>query len=516
MNRSISIKNNIIKPFSKLGRTLLFIGASFYIIVYLVIALTRLSYPFELECMEGGSVVHVQRLLEGQSLYVTPSLSFIPFIYPPLYYHVSSLFAHITGNGFLPLRLVSLLSSLGCFAFIFMIVHRRTSSFYASFIASCLFAATFHISGSWFDLARVDSLFLFLLLAGIYTFDSPRVLTRSIVSPMLLFLSFFTKQPALMVGVCLSAAVLFTHKRSERFWFPLSFILLMVGSFVVMNTLTAGWYEYYVFDLPTQHDIVNSRLVGFWTNDIAQYLAIALCVCVIPFLKIDVATNSKSDRIIKDASILGSLFIASYLSRIHFGGYDNVLMPVYAGIAIYFGIGLASSLKATRWDGKIKTVMILAIALQFAILFYSPEQQIPSPADMEQGKKLQQLISIFKGEVYLSDHPWYSRNLNKPSQAPDIAVTDILRAFGSGKWKQVLEQDMATAVAEKRYEAFIVDFKEFALRVPDFETHYELVASNICGSAFHPVTGWDRRPTYLYVRRTVQQNDPADVGLPCR
>jgi hypothetical protein len=186
-------------------------------------------------------------------------------------------------------------------------------------------------------------------------------------------------------------------------------------------------------------------------------------------------------------------------------------MPVYAGIAIYFGIGLASSLKATRWDGKIKTVMILAIALQFAILFYSPEQQIPSPADMEQGKKLQQLISIFKGEVYLSDHPWYSRNLNKPSQAPDIAVTDILRASGSGKWKQVLEQDMATAVAEKRYEAFIVDFKEFALRVPDFEAHYELVASNICGSAFHPVTGWDRRPTYLYVRRTVQQNASADA-----
>ena len=499
---------------ANIGQTLLIIGASFYLLVYLVIALTRLSYPFELEWMEGGSVVHVQRILDGQSLYVTPSLNFIPFMYSPLYFHVSSLFAHVTGNGFLPLRLVSLLSSLGCFAFIFMIVHRRTASLYASFIASCLFVATFRISGSWFDIARVDSLFLFLLLAGIYTFDSPRVPVRSLASPALLFLSFFTKQTALIVAVCLSAAVLVTRKRSERFWFPLSFSLLMAGSFAIMNTLTAGWYKYYVVDLPTQHDIVNSLLVRFWTNDVAQHLAIALCVCVIPFLSIGAARNSRSDRIIQDISILGSLFLASYLSRIHSGGHSNVLMPIYAGIAIYFGIGLALSLKAIGGDGSIKTVLILATALQFVNLHYSPRQEIPSPMDRQQGKKLQQLISSFKGEVYLSDHPWYSANLNKPSQAQDMAVRDILRASGSGQWKQILGQDMATAVAEKRYEAFIVDFKEFVLRVPDFETHYELVESNLSGSAFHPVTGWDRRPTYLYVRRNVQQNAATDADKP--
>lgn len=491
---------------ANVGQALLIIGASLYLVVYLVIAMTRLSYPFELEWMEGGSVVHVQRLLDGQSLYVAPSLNFIPFIYSPLYFHVSSLFAHVTGNGFLPLRLVSFLSSIGCFILISMIVHRRTSSLYASFIASCLFAATFRISGSWFDIGRVDMLFLFLLLAGIYTFDSPRVLTRSLASPTLLFLSFFTKQTALIVAVCLSGAVLFTRKRSEGYWFPLSFSLLLAGSFVLMNTLTAGWYKYYVFDLIGKHDILPIQLVGFWTNDVAQHLSIALCVCVIPFLSFGATTNSRSDRIIRDIAILSSLFMASYLSRIHSGGYSNVLMPVYAGIAIYFGIGLALSLKAMGGDGNTKTILVLATALQFINLIYPPKLQIPSSMDRWQGEKLQQLISSFKGEVYVSDHPWYSGNLNKPTQAQDMAVRDILRASGPGQWKQVLTQDMATRVAEKRYEAFIVDFKEFALRVPDFETHYELVDSNLSGSAFHPVTGWDRRPTYLYVRRTVQQN----------
>jgi len=182
---------SLISSVNIIGQIVLIIGSSFYILVYFVIASTRLPYPFELEWMEGASVVHVQRIMDGQSLYVRPSLDFVPFIYTPLYYHLSSLFAHVTGNGFLPLRLLSFLSSLGCFAFIFMIVHRRTSSLYASFIASGLFAATFRISGAWFDIARVDSLFLFLLLVGIYAFDSPRVLTRSFIAPVILFLFVF-------------------------------------------------------------------------------------------------------------------------------------------------------------------------------------------------------------------------------------------------------------------------------------------------------------------------------------
>jgi hypothetical protein len=283
-----------------------------------------------------------------------------------------------------------------------------------------------------------------------------------------------------------------------------------------MNTLTAGWYKYYVIDLPLEHHIVNSMFLGFWTNDVAQHLAIALCVCVIPFLNVGAATNFKSNRVVQDILILGGLFLASYLSRIHSGGYDNVLMPVYAGIAIYFGIGFSLALKTIGGAGKIKIVLILATALQFVILLYSPKQQIPSPMDRQQGEKLQQLISSFKGEVYLSDHPWYLERLNKPSQAQDMAVRDILQGSESGQLKQILEQDMSDAVADKRYEAFIVDFEDFSLRVPDFETHYELVDSNLGGRDLRPVTGSARRPTYLYVRRTAQPNAAADEDKPRR
>jgi len=283
----------------------------------------------------------------------------------------------------------------------------------------------------------------------------------------------------------------------------------MVGSLVVMNMLTDGWYKYYVFDLP-QHNVILPLLVGFGTRDIVQPLAIALCVCVIPFTSIGTAAGSRAERVIEDILILGGLFIASCLPRVNVGGYNNVLMPAYAGIAIYFGIGLALSLKAAGRDDNIKTMIILATALQFVSLSYSFRQHIPSPLDRQQGEKLQQLISSFEGEVYLSDHPWYLGSLNKPTQAHDMAIRDILVAPGSWQWKQALAQDMATAIAEKRYEAFIVDFREFVLRVPDFEDHYELAEADLSGGAFHPVTGWDRRPNYLYVRRTVPKGADAD------
>ena len=93
-------------------------AAVWYIGSYLVVALLRIGYPFELEWMEGAVADHVLRILSGQPLYVRPSLDFVPFVYPPLYFYVSAGFAKLLGFSLLPLRLVSLLSSLACFAVI--------------------------------------------------------------------------------------------------------------------------------------------------------------------------------------------------------------------------------------------------------------------------------------------------------------------------------------------------------------------------------------------------------------
>ncbi len=56
------------------------------IATYLVIALSRLTYPFPLEWLESNSLIEVHRILAGRQLYPAPTISYVPDGYPPLYF----------------------------------------------------------------------------------------------------------------------------------------------------------------------------------------------------------------------------------------------------------------------------------------------------------------------------------------------------------------------------------------------------------------------------------------------
>ena len=45
----------------------------------------RIEYPYDLEWMEGGMLIHAWRIQQELGIYVPPSSDFIPYIYPPLY-----------------------------------------------------------------------------------------------------------------------------------------------------------------------------------------------------------------------------------------------------------------------------------------------------------------------------------------------------------------------------------------------------------------------------------------------
>ena len=61
-----------------------------FVLLYIIIALIRIRYPFELEWIEGALVDHVNWLLTGHKLYVQPSLDFVPYFYTPLYFYALS------------------------------------------------------------------------------------------------------------------------------------------------------------------------------------------------------------------------------------------------------------------------------------------------------------------------------------------------------------------------------------------------------------------------------------------
>jgi hypothetical protein len=99
--------------------------------------------PFPLGPFDFGFLQHVRRVLHHSTVYPAPMFRFVALQYTPLYYYVSAAAARVFGEGFLPLRLVSLVSTLWSMAVIGALVWRETRDRRSSVVAACLFAATY-------------------------------------------------------------------------------------------------------------------------------------------------------------------------------------------------------------------------------------------------------------------------------------------------------------------------------------------------------------------------------------
>ncbi len=478
--------------------------ALYFIAAYAVLALLRLRYPFELEWMEGGMVDTVMRILAGQKIYVPPSFDFVPYGYPPLYYYVSALLAGITGPGFLPLRLLSLLSSLGSLFLIFRLVWRETGAKYYGVAAAALFAATFKLSEAWFDIAKVDSLFLCLLLWGIYLLRFHDSRRGYFLAGIVLALSFFSKQTAMAAALplLLGMAVL----RKKRGLIPLGTMLTLAATgTLLLNWLHHGWYDYYIFQLPKMRMAVNfdpGRIIGFWTTDILAAFFPAMLIAVLFFFPGTAAGNKKSS--IFFLLVAGGMLGGAWISRLETGAFHNVLLPAYAVLAILFGLGLSrfqGVLAARPWGKKLGPMAALyaLAAAQFILLLYDPRSLLPTRADLQAGRELIARISRMDGEVLIFDQGFLPALAGKKPHAQACAVNDIFRA-DRGPVGLKLRADIQSDLQKKRFSFVILQHPHWFAKY--LEDSYKIQAPVFAKKkVFWPVTGKRRNNRFVYVPR---------------
>ena len=209
----------------------------------------------------------VRRVAEGQAIYVQPSVHYVPYPYTPLYFWVSGALAHVTGVGFLPLRLVSLLSSLGCCVVLIRIVWSETGDLVAGILASGLFTATFGVSGAWFDIGRVDSFSLLLLLLALYEARHVEPSAAASVSGCSSS-SPSWRSRTLFIAAAPVLVLLFVTKRRAGAAALTAAVALLVGSTVVLNATTHDWYGYYVFDELAHQGLNGSAWTTFFTRSL--------------------------------------------------------------------------------------------------------------------------------------------------------------------------------------------------------------------------------------------------------
>lgn len=524
--------------------------------VYLYVALRRLGYPYELEWLEGGAVEIVRRAADGQSLYVAPTLHYVPYPYTPLYFWVSGLVAHVTGVGFLPLRLVSVLSSVGCFAILFRLVQRETGDPVAGALAAGLFAATYEIGFTWLDIGRVDSMYLLLLLASVAAArrawaprsapaadepsDEPgaragRDVRAGALVGVLVFAAFFTKQSGL-IAMAPVLVLLVVRRRRAGVAALGTVAALVAGSTVVLDHMTGGWYDYYVYG-ELMHQGVNGKAWGrFLPHDLLRPMWWAVLIGAAGLVV------GARRRVLRGTwafwlAVGAGLVASSFVARLHAGGAADVLIPAYAAISLLAGLGYGALLsdrsslspspsletpappaaptqqptattadggrwvtRSPAWRAGLGAALAVAVVLQVAGLRYAVGPLVPTATDATAGRHLVALIGRQPGAVLVFDHPWYETMAGKPSFAQGEAVHDVLRS-GPGPARRDLRRSIRAVLATPRVTTVLVDGRGGVLR-PYLRREFRLGPPVFtCGHCFFPPTDLALRPYLLYHRR---------------
>jgi len=479
------------------------VGAAF-LLLYVVLAIQRLGYPYELEWMEGGIVDHITRVLAGERLYVAPSLDFIPFAYTPLYVYLSAAITSLMGPGFLAPRFLSLLASLGCYVLLYAFVRRETGSRFAAFLSAALFAAMFRLAGAWFDIARCDSLFLLFLLASAYGIRFGRTLPAGVAAGALAALAFLTKQTALPIMIPLLIYAFYADWR-RALTVTLTLGVLLVASTLILDSLHDRWYRYYVFDLPGDRWQATPRAgkaAGFLLSDLLPALSIAIAYAILFFLHLwHGARRQLVFYLLFAAGMLG----AAWISRLESGGYANVLFPAYACIAMLFGLGLHVATQLLRSSrshaARIgEATLLIAAFLQFVSLTYNPRWMLPSATDRQAGKRLVAMLAQIPGEIWVPYHGYLPTLAEKQPHAHLMAINDILNS-SPGEARSTMTENVAAALREQRFAAIILDSGLWGFEDLLAE-HYEQTEEIFSNpNVFWPATGMRTRPEKLYTPR---------------
>jgi hypothetical protein len=238
-------------------------------------------------------------------------------------------------------------------------------------------------------------------------------------------LAYYTKQNAVIALFPLLFVWSFIEVRKSLICL-VTFAVITASVYWILESISQGWYSFYVYFLPSQHEIVSEVFIKFWTEDLLGNFFAPCFLFLIFFLR-----KLDKDKVFYLSLILGLIF-TSYFTRLHSGAWINNLIPAYLGLSLLAGFYLGDLLGEDKVSDENRKaylripIMVLFI-IQFAALFYYSKHMIPTQQDLTRGTMLINSIRSIEGEVLIETHPYYGYLAGKNIYAHRMAVYDILR-----------------------------------------------------------------------------------------
>jgi hypothetical protein len=424
------------------------------------IILSRLFYPYELEWIEGGGLQVVVRILDGLPVYSLPTPDYVAPLYMPFYYYLSALSATIFGAGLPALRIVSYLAAFMSSILVSRSVWCITQSRMAALLSFLCWGAMFKFSGLWYDVARVDSLWAFLLVATVASLVSYRYTSGAkylAFAAISYSLAIFTKQTSLLLApFFLVALIAWTNfAMSIRLVALVAALVLFFGG--VLQWHSGGLFYFFTMQMATAHNfnsgLPNNFLLGdiLFAIPVLLLLSVYFCFCRLPEKKDFWAWSS----------LLTGFFLISMFGRWYSGGYVNVLIPFHLLMLIMgvsgffiFAMRVVNSKGVFSKASLVAVVALLTLGISIGI--QSLSGATPTAADQSCGDRLVRKLSRVQGEVCVSRHGYLAYLAGKSFCAHEAFAVDLFNGSDKELGAKLIA-DIHDKVLSGDYEVLVLD-----------------------------------------------------------
>ncbi|MFT4625854.1 MAG: hypothetical protein ACI8PZ_004525 [Myxococcota bacterium] len=516
----------------------------------------RLTYPFDLEWMEGGILAHAWRILHLQPVYAPPSPEFVAFVYPPAYPALLAALGSVFGLS-LPLgRAVSLLALAAATAALVVGVRRTGARWPVALGSAAAFLGTYPQSGAFYDLTRGDT--LAIALAGwsvVLALGDGRRAPE--LAGLLLAAAIACKHNLAIFGLPVVLGLLIRDP-SSALRYSLTAALPVLAGTAALQWASGGAFLTYLFEVPLSHpvhweqgllDTVREWGVALpvllplgalalvvaaarqlppqraWLVVIPVWAGIALgwwctsgpapgwtrltfaaawalaagpiAVAVLAGVSLRAAVwggTAISWRDLVVASLCAASGLAALYMRAHHGGYVNVHAPLFWAAAL--GGGVLLGRLTTPWLRLTATTALIA-QLAWSGSRLHPAQLMPTQADHDAGWRLVDQIRAVDGPVLSPFAAWLPVLAGQDPSVHAMAVWDC--NYRGGPYHHDLAA-IEQALREHRWSVVLAGTQGF---IPALSKHYRRDSALFAPTdrSLMPMTGWKARPEWVLVPR---------------
>jgi hypothetical protein len=516
-----------------------------YVVLVAFVAERRISFPYDVEWMEGGVLMQAERILRGDSAYPPPSATFVPFFYPPLYPCLVAGLGWVTGGVTYALgRGLSFGASVLGAGLGALAVHRGTHRVELVLLTIGLEAALASFGGSFLDLVRPDALAMALVMFGASSAmrGGPG---RLVLAGLALAAACFAKQTAILGGLGVLAGVALTRDRRALAWVASTACIAGVVAFALLERASAGRFSFYVLAGHRSHAFLRDNFTFYVFRDVLHLAPVLLVVPLVwlgrrrpssllpwalsahlgvALVHRAVVTRDLPHMYLRDLwyphplwaippALVAALALVGtrpmtastsphlrYWGGVFTGGlaaaavgystqwaFKNSLMPL-AVLGVPFVVLALDALAecrptSPRW-------LALALAIQLVALYEPPSKQAPQARDREAWDRLRARVAAIPGKVMVLGHPRLAWEVGGGEHLHGMAITDLAATGGI--------PDLETRLAAHEWAAIVTD-------VDDYVDAPSLLARDYARSELLDVTamktGSRCRPAVLWLPR---------------